>query len=863
MRNIVLLLLVLVFSVAAQAQWKWLSPRPSGYHNTKITFTDVKHGFLFNSNGDLFETVDTGNTWKLQQRFPNTTVFDLKDSTGLIGGFPGVIYISEDNGQSWQRKDIDSVTAIVWIDIINRDTIFLHGANNRLYRSVTRGKSWELMSSTFYFRPQVMDFVSAQTGFAVIPASNLYKTVDGGRTWNLINQSSYSVQCTAIKFADSLHGYAYRETDTILRTSDGGKTWTAGMHAPERVYDIFIINAKIAFAVGELGVIYKTVDGGATWTSSVSSDRVRNGLNSVYFINENTGFAAGNWGTVLKTRNGGVSWQEYSDTYYADLSALSMTSPATGYAMSRNNLYRTTDSGNTWQPLPLTVGANYTRPSGLNNCHFFNADTGLVTSYDYVRIYRTENGGQSFDTIKPFQYDEDAILGMNFINASQGWCTLRSSMGGQYKVYKTQDGGRKWNEISSASNGPKKIYFVNEAVGYGAQYGGIVQTLDSGKTWSLKHMDYDNAYNSIWFINAKKGFAAGEHHMLKMTSDSGRTWTSITINDFYDDYTDLRFFSDSIGYVTGYGGGIFKTIDGGLTWKRRALPPFYDYHSYQTISFTSDSSVYIAGSAGSILKSSMVEVVADSLQAKNSTACTTVLSAKITADLCLVDSIWFQYGVNQFNQSVAASPTTVINGAITLTAPVQNLTANTAYRVRVKVFYRGKNYYSDEMVFKTGAIIIPAITVNNYVLTSSIDTGNQWFRNDTLIPGAINKQYLAKISGSYKVRVLNGHCPAGFSQPVQITIAQPPVTGVIDPVMYAELNVYPNPVIDHVNIYNEKQYRLTISVTEITGQQVIYLNNTRDQLITLPAGRLSRGIYLLHITDLQTRKMITRKLVKL
>jgi hypothetical protein len=59
--------------------------------------------------------------------------------------------------------------------------------------------------------------------------------------------------------------------------------------------------------------------------------------------------------------------------------------------------------------------------------------------------------------------------------------------------------------------------------------------------------------------------------------------------------------------------------------------------------------------------------------------------------------------------------------------------------------------------------------------------------------------------------------------------------------LYIIQSVYHNPIIDHINIYNEKQYQLTISVTEITGQQIIYLNNTRDQLTTLPAGTLSRG----------------------
>jgi photosystem II stability/assembly factor-like uncharacterized protein len=864
MQKIVILTVVMITAIATQAQWKWLNPKPSGHHNTKITFVDNQHGFLFNSIGELYETVDTGNSWQLQQRFPNSNVFALKDSTGVIGGNSGLLYISEDNGQHWQIKNIDQNINIAWIDITSRDTIFLIGSGN-LYRSVNRGNSWELMNNSFTFRLPSVDFVSAQTGYAVYPASSIYKTVDGGKTWNVVNGNSTTANSTSLQFADSLFGYAFRESDKMLRTTDGGKTWTAAMLTAQRMNDIFILNAQKAFAVGEDGAIFKTVDGGVNWSWSVSTLLLRYGntLNTVYFINENIGFAAGLWGRLMKTTDGGATWKESLPTYI-DFSTISMGSPGTGYTTNWNNLFKTTDSGKSWQPLPLTVGDNYTGTYRFDNCIFFNADTGLVTCNNSVRMFRTVNGGQTFDTIKPFANIEDALLGLHFINASQGWCTIRS-YDGKYKVYRTKNGGYNWNEISStASYGPKKIFFANEAVGYGAQYGGIVQTMDSGKTWTPVYMDYDNAYNSLWFVNAKKGFAAGEHGKLRMTNDSGRTWTTIPFNDFYDDFLNVRFFSDSVGYLTGEDGGIFKTIDGGLTWKRRNLPPFFDYHDYGAISFTSDSTVYIAGTNGSIIKSSIAEVVVDSLQANNLTGCSAGFSAKITADLCSVDSVWFQFGINRFDRSVAASPAAVTNGTIKVTAQALNLVSNTAYRVKVKVLYGGKYYYSDEVVCKTRALVTPVITVNNYVLTSSVDTGNQWYRNDTLIPGAVNKQYTVVTTGAYKTRVLNGVCPAAFSQPVQVTMpVVPPVTGIIDPVLNAALRIYPNPVYDRIHIDNENRYRLGISVTDITGQQVIHLNQTREQLISLPAQKLSPGIYLLHITDLQTKRMITRKFVKL
>ena len=89
------------------SQWQWLNPKPAGHNNLKICLFGANDGFILNYNGDLIRTKDRGNTWAIQQNFPLARTMDLKDSTGIIAGFSNSIYISTDNGTSWQKKVIN------------------------------------------------------------------------------------------------------------------------------------------------------------------------------------------------------------------------------------------------------------------------------------------------------------------------------------------------------------------------------------------------------------------------------------------------------------------------------------------------------------------------------------------------------------------------------------------------------------------------------------------------------------------------------------------------------------------------------------------------------------------------------------
>jgi hypothetical protein len=94
----------------------------------------------------------------------------------------------------------------------------------------------------------------------------------------------------------------------------------------------------------------------------------------------------------------------------------------------------------------------------------------------------------------------------------------------------------------------------------------------------------------------------------------------------------------------------------------------------------------------------------------------------------------------------------------------------------------------------------PTITTSNLssatpTLTSSSDTGNQWFRNNTAIAGATNKTLTVTESGSYTVQVTSNGCAGPVSNAVDIVI-----TGIEDQIISGQGRIYPNPANEVIQV---------------------------------------------------------------
>jgi len=832
------------------AQFTWLNPKPSGFSNSKIAFVNTDTGYLFNSNSELFKTYDGGITWAMQQRFPGAVAMDIKDSTGVISGYSGVVYISTDNGITWQQKSTGFGDNFLKIDIISRDTILLINPNaGTIFKSTNRGNSWQVSGIA---NPNMIgvDFTQSNLGY-ISKYTGIFKTTDGGTTWQNIYPISSSAGVLVIKFFNSNYGLAYREFDTMLKTTDGGVTWTsAAVH--DEIFDIFFIDQTNIFAVGELGMVYRSTDGAQTWVNINPGPRIwAHDLYSQHFFNTTTGIAVGLRGRIIKTTDAGVNWQEYATTY-TDISDLSFGSNNVGYAISGLNIYKTVNKGQDWNRLNFQIPNVWN--SNSNHCLFFSADTGIVTATHPCRVYKTNDGGLNWSVTTGTPGGYDYTSGLSFLNKSTGFATFRNSSA--YGLFKTVDGGSNWQEIGSYQN-YYEIQFFNEQFGYASKLypGRLYKTLDGGNTWTQLLELPSGDLKTFHFISPARGIVGGSQGFLKMTLDSGRTWLPVSPLNFYSDFLDVKFYNDQVGFATGEYNKIFRTTDGGLNWSSYNQ---FNYYNCPVITYTSDTSVYLAGGFGSILTTQVHGYRIDSLKVDSLTACSAVFSSKISAIASAIDSVWFQYWTTNYNNNttLAASPFSLAGETKIVKANAANLPMGVSYKLRVKIYYRGSYFYSDSIFFNTSFIPKPVITVNGNTLTSSLSTGNQWYRDALLIAGANNQQHTATTSGTYTVQSTQNGCLSQMSDPVTVT-----VTSIFDLQLDRDVSLLPNPTRDLLYLKNAVSRNLEIRIKDLYGKQVLG-TVSRDQLIQFSLQKLPAGFYFVFIRDISKDKMTIKRLIK-
>ena len=141
------------------------------------------------------------------------------------------------------------------------------------------------------------------------------------------------------------------------------------------------------------------------------------------------------------------------------------------------------------------------------------------------------------------------------------------------------------------------------------------------------------------------------------------------------------------------------------------------------------------------------------------------------------------------------------------------------------------------------------ITQAGSVLTSSSPTGNQWYLNGVLIPGATNQNYTIAANGTYTVIVTLGSCSSAASAPTVIISA-----GVEEATNPCLLSIFPNPNDGNFNVsFNALEkgtYRLEL--TNALGQ-LIFKDEVKDFTGTytkkLSVVDYGKGIYTISLIN--------------
>jgi hypothetical protein len=148
------------------------------------------------------------------------------------------------------------------------------------------------------------------------------------------------------------------------------------------------------------------------------------------------------------------------------------------------------------------------------------------------------------------------------------------------------------------------------------------------------------------------------------------------------------------------------------------------------------------------------------------------------------------------------------------------------------------------------------ITVNGDTLSTFTLGAYQWYLNDTLIPAATSNIYVAHISGSYSVQVLDSNGCILTSGLERINIS-----GVAEEVPENAISIYPNPSTGYWQLKVTNQLMgAELEIFDATGRQLIKteIKNLSSE-ISIPNA--ANGVYELRIVSKNFSEV--RKLVKM
>ncbi|HEX8354190.1 MAG TPA: YCF48-related protein [Pyrinomonadaceae bacterium] len=161
------------------------------------------------------------------------------------------------------------------------------------------------------------------------------------------------------------------------------------------------------------------------------------------------------------------------------------------------------------------------------------------------------------------------------------------------------------------------VFFVDERRGWAAGgKGALLSTADGGATWESRRRPTEDSLRDVFFHDAGAGWllcergafmpmAEGESvsYLLK-TADGGGSWSRVEVTRGADadlKLAGVRFADRERGWVYGEMGALFATADGGRTWSRQRVPT---RHLLLGASFFDARTGWLSGGGLTVLKTS-------------------------------------------------------------------------------------------------------------------------------------------------------------------------------------------------------------------------------------------------------------------
>lgn len=412
-------------------------------------------------------------------------------------------------------------------------------------RSENGGQSWQLAGEvdtrgapTRTPVAELFDPIDTDN-WVVSAAGGLVETTDAGRSWTFAG-SGLDDPDQPISFTTPSRGFR-GGVDLVAaqRTSDAGRSWApasvpaAGMARVAwadgyPVQAITAINQRVVVAAGAAGLLLSH-NGGASWARRLTATTPVEQLDAV---DARTVFAV-TGDQLLRSTDAGRRWTPIRQPDAGPAQRVQFWSPSTGIATLAEQAFRTRDAGRTWTPLRLPPGwslpdASLAEPMPGPLC--FNHDAGWAVAMHAGQpgVLASSNGGRTWRQVLapstfPLARPGAGQVQIADCHRSTGWVLVTHNpkpvgMGSAptgYALLRSTDLGRTWNEVLRSPQYAPRPHVQKPPAGPAPGPAGRPTGFTTTSTFAA------------WLTTATDNPAqGGSAFSLSTTTDTGLHWTT-------------------------------------------------------------------------------------------------------------------------------------------------------------------------------------------------------------------------------------------------------------------------------------------------------------------------------------------------